>query len=325
MTNNNTTDLKSIESDVPDNVAFLCCASYEERCKSIALALDKSKVNSAFVFYDSKYVLTSVASEISGCFSNAEIKQMNLSNPIEVADVFAKTVENIQNREIENIIIDITTFTHESLLILLKILHSFKNVFKKIGCLYTGAGSYGGVSTPPEQKWLSKGCKDVRNVLGYPGILRPAAKTCLIILAGFELERAARLIELLEPDRIAIGNGLDPTNDAISDTMAYFRNKFNEWEKEYKNRICESFDFSCKNIISTVESINSLINSNPNDNYILIPLNTKLSTIASALAALQNPKIQVCYSIPEIYNIENYSTSSDKITFFELSDMIPFK
>jgi len=312
--------LASINHRIPDNIAFFCCASFEKRCKNISFALNESKVKYAYVFYDCAYTSSAVVSEISGRLPNCETKQVDMKNPIEVADIFAKVVEKIQNNKIENIVIDITTFTHEWLLILLKILRSYKNTFKQILCMYTGAESYGGTAVPPEQKWLSKGCKDVRNILGYPGILRPSEKICLILLAGFEMERATRLIELIEPDRIAIGHGIDPTNAKLKNTMDFFVKKFNEWKDEYRNRNCENFEFSCKNIFSAVKAIEDIIIKKPNDNYILVPLNTKLSTIASALVAFQNPKIQLCYSIPEEYNIENYSTPGNKITVFNLND-----
>jgi len=316
-----TVDFSSLNNHVPDNAAFLCFASFEERSKSIAMALDKSKNIGAYIYFDPMYTLAESPNAISEGFSQYEIKEASVHDPIKIADSFAKDVARLAEDKIKNIIIDITTFTHEALLILLKILYSYRRCFEHLVCSYTGAGSYGGETIPPEQKWLSKGCKDVRNVLGYPGVLKPAAKTCLIVLAGFELERATRLIELIEPDKIVIGNGIEPTNANHSGTMSYFRSRFEEWKNEYRGRNCETFDFSCKDILSTVESIRQLIEKNPDDNYILVPLNTKLTTVASALLALQKPQIQLCYSIPEIYNTNSYSTPGDKITVFDLNSI----
>lgn len=321
MADLSTIDLSDLNNYIDEDTAFLCWASFEFRGKTISLALDTAKTNASYIFYDCYYDATPAASEISEHLDCGELKLMDLSNPTRIADTFAKVIEEIRDNGIERITIDITTFTHESLLILLRILLLHKESFKQIRCLYTGAQDYGGTFVPPEQKWLSKGCKDVRNVVGYPGILRPSAKTCLIVLAGFELERATRLIELIEPDRIAIGNGIEPVNENLSDTVKYFRNRFDDWRKEYRNRNCESFEFSCKDIISTVALIEKIVGDAPNDNFILVPLNTKLSTIASALVAFRNPKIQLCYSIPEIYNMGNYSTPDSKITIFDLDNI----
>ncbi|GHU80799.1 hypothetical protein FACS1894191_6840 [Clostridia bacterium] len=314
-------DFSSLNSYVPNNSAFLCFASFEGRCKSTAMTLDKSKIADAYIYFDPTYTDATIPSDISRAFSHCEIKETILHDPIKIADSFSKVIDSLVEKGIENIITDITTFSHEALLILLKIQHSYRCHFKQLVCAYTGAGSYGGETTFPEQKWLSKGCKDVRNVLGYPGILKPASKTCLIVLAGFELERATRLIELIEPDRIAIGNGIEPTNANHTDTMSYFKNRFEEWKNEYRGRNCETFSFSCKDILATAESMRLLIEKNPDDNYILVPLNTKLTTVASALLAIQKPQIQLCYSIPEIYNTNNYSTPGDKITIFDLNSI----
>jgi hypothetical protein len=324
MSNITIVTAETIGSYMKRNVAFLGFASYEERSKSASVIIDSEKVDRAVVFYDEYYTPAIVASEIAAQYKHSSVKPLSISNPVLIADIFAKVIDDYHENGITALLIDITTFTHEALLILLKIIFTYKDHFTNIYCLYTGADSYGGLTTPPDQKWLSKGCKDVRNILGYPGMLKPSAKTCLVILAGFEIERATKIIEMLEPDRIILGNGIDPTSDSISKTMTYFRGKFDDWIKEYKSRACERFDFSCKDIQSTVQSLDNLLKSSPNDNYILIPLNTKLSTVAAASFALQNPKVQVCYSIPEIYNTENYSTSSNKISFFELKELSPF-
>ena len=74
--------------------------------------------------------------------------------------------------------------------------------------LYTPAKEYDpGVEL--EKKWLSGGIKGVRSVLGFPGELRPSRKSHLIILVGFEVERAGKLIESYEPSTLSLGIGDD--------------------------------------------------------------------------------------------------------------------
>lgn len=234
----------------------------------------------------------------------------------------AKVIEALANST-RNLLIDTTTFTHETLLILLRIVHLFRSSFDSVVCLYTGAGEYS-PGYDAENTWLSKGCKDVRNVIGFPGIIRPKEKTNLIILAGFELERATKLIELVEPDFLILGNGIEPVNPNISDTMAFFQSKYDSWKAEYKVIEKVDFDFSCRDIQKTVETLSSIISGAPNENYILVPLNTKLSTISTAIVALGNQKIQLCYAVPEVYNYGNYSTPDDKITAIDLKDFDVF-
>ena len=192
-----------------------------------------------------------------------------------------------------------------------------KEKFNSVYYLYNGADKYS-VSDELDKAWLSKGCKDVRNVIGYPGLMRPVAKNCLILLTGFELERATRLIELIEPDRLLLGNAEDPISSNNAELMQHFKNKFEVWKNNYNSINCSSFDFSCKDVEKTINILTDITNSNKEENFIIVPLNTKLSTIAAGIVAIQNKNIQVCYSIPETYNINNYSSPSSNVTVVSL-------
>jgi hypothetical protein len=233
-----------------------------------------------------------------------------------VADALAKAVDDIPS-SFESFVVDATTFTHESLLVLLRTIANNGNSFSSIKCLYTGAEDYS-VGDRTDNIWLSKGCKDVRNVIGYPGKLRPVAKTNLIILTGFEIERATKLIDLVQPDHLILGNGTDPVADKHKIAMNYFKERFTIWKREYKRSDVETFDFSCKDIENTVNTVQSIIDVKPEENFILVPLNTKLSTIAAAIVSFSNPRLQVCYSIPEVYNYDNYSIPGENVTIIDM-------
>jgi hypothetical protein len=47
-------------------------------------------------------------------------------------------------------------------------------------------------------------------------------------------------------------------------------------------------------------------------------LNTKLSTVGVALAAIENPEIQICYAEPEEYNTDGYSKPGKEVTVISL-------
>ena len=110
-----------------------------------------------------------------------------------------------------------------------------------------------------------------------------------------------------------------------SDKMAYFQGKFRIWQSEFKNIENSSFDFSCRDIKHTIQQIKGIISQRPNDNYILVPLNTKLSTIAATLVGIENRRIQLCYAIPEIYNVNNYAMPGDNATIVDLFEFQEFK
>jgi len=315
----NTVNKKDINSYIPDKFALLCSASFEERSTTIPLSLDKNKILLTKIFKSLKFNNQNATNIITDKLNDGEIIELDLSNPITVANILTNTIKELSSMKDISLLIDITTFTHEVLAMLLKLIHDNKQYFSSIFCLYNGASDYSNSKNiEVSQMWLTKGCRDVRNIVGYPGRLRPAEKTCLVIFTGFELERATRLIELLEPDKIVIGKGTDATDNNHNKAMEYFHNKFDEWKNNYKYSNCTDINFSCKNVDETIKIVTNLIANNPNDNFILVPLNTKLSTIAISIVALSNTRIQICYPIPEMYNTENYSSPGDNITIVDL-------
>lgn len=317
--------ISEIGQHIPDKCTLICCASFESRCLCIPKAVS-GRIEDVVIYRNSSVdIPLSIANRdnIKGYFSAATILDVPFDSPELVSDSMAKVVEKIADDK-RNVLIDTTTFTHETLLILLRTIYLFKASFDSVFCLYNGAGEYS-PAPDPENTWLSKGCKDVRNVIGFPGIIKPKEKTNLIILAGFELERATKLIELIDPDCLILGNGIEPVNEKISNTMTYFRSKYDIWKADYKVIEKTDFDFSCRDIEKTVETLSSIIAEAPDENYILVPLNTKLSTISTAIVALGNRKVQLCYAVPEIYNYDNYSTPGEKVTIINLKSFDIFR
>jgi hypothetical protein len=313
-----TVNKTEIDSKLPAKFAFICFASYEQRSITVPLSLDNTRISKTKVFRGLRVDNGSSLKKICSGIVNSEIIDLDFDDPVRVAENLTKTVKEIYSSEGVHLVIDITTFTHEILMMFIKLIYDNRQKFSSVFCLYNGAADYSNSKESGlNQMWLSKGCRDVRNVIGYPGKISPAAKTCLILLTGFELERATRLIELLEPDKLALGIGVNPTHDNHREAMEYFHTKFSEWKENYKNSTSKEFTFSCKEVGETIMAITSLISEQPDDNYIIVPLNTKLSTVAASIVALLNKKIQICYAIPEIYNTNNYSVPSENITVMD--------
>lgn len=317
----------NVRDILQDEYGLICFASFEDRCLTAPNALSGCRIKNTFVLVNigENSVIKSQqnAEKIVEIFPKTEIVEINLENPVMVAEQVIGIICKLEVANVKNLLLDISTFTHEVLLIMLRLLYE-KDVFASIICLYNGASDYS-VGDTIDQVWLSKGCRDVRNVIGYPGILKPSQKNHVILLAGFEVERATRLVELLEPDILSIGDGVEPTESKHEDSMSYFQKKFLAWENTFKNAITNTFTFSCCDIEKTVDLLISIIDQDPHMNYILVPLNTKLSTLAVGLVALGNHNIQVCYAIPETYNYIGYSRPSDNITLVELKNFKLFK
>jgi hypothetical protein len=309
--------------------AFICFSSFEQRSFTVPLSLDAKAIDIAFVLKSSDIQLGKSGSEnviqIQNHIKICELRELKLNNPVNVADIMTDIIREIIKKSIYSIVVDISTFTHETLLILLRLIYDNREKFYSIYCLYNGASKYSG-GDAPEKMWLSKGCNDVRNVIGYPGMLNPLEKTHLILLTGYEKERAIRLIEILEPDILSLGDGNEPIEANHEEAMKFFKGEFEneKWKNNFQGITCNTFTFSCRDVKKTIKILNNIVNCNSKKNYILVPMNTKLSTVAAAIVALRNPKIQVCYAVPEIYNINNYSEPSNNITIVKLNEIKEF-
>jgi hypothetical protein len=320
-----TIQASDLNTYLPEKNTLICCAGFEERSLTVSCNIDTERIEKTMVFVSQnapESVLNNRLAIIEKRFLNkTDVISTSYRNPILAANMIAKAVQAASDTRLKNLIIDITTFTHEMLLVLLRVVYDAREKFNNIICLYAGADRYS-VGQSPSQVWLSKGCRDVRNVIGYPGQLRPSAKTCLIVLAGFEFERTIRLVEQMEPERLMLGNGMDATSENHRSTIEYFNSKYCEWLKSYPKY--EMFEFSSKDIASTTLVIKKILAENPDDNYILVPLNTKLSTLAASMVALENRKIQLCYTIPELYNRDSYSSPGNSITVVDAKSFSVF-
>ena len=141
----------------------------------------------------------------------------------------------------------------------------------------------------------------------------------MIVLVGFEHERASRLIELTEPDSLYIGCGIISSQHITSEKHM---GPMKVFEAMYKSFVATRvnvniFEFSARDIESTINALNVIFEKTKKYNHIIVPMNTKISTIATGLIALQHPSIQLCYAEPEIYNFENYSVPDERIIGFQ--------
>jgi len=138
------------------------------------------------------------------------------------------------------------------------------------------------------------------------------------VLVGVEHERASRMISDMDPEYLFMGKGMSDqsTHQKHEMPMIYFYGLVQDMVSSRGNT--EEFEFSCIDPVKTSEIITNLCESNKENNNIIVPLNTKISTVGVALAALKNETIQVCYAEPEHYNYERYSEPDDYVRLFNI-------
>jgi len=287
--------------------AFICSSSFERRCYSVASHIDCGQFGAIVIGYNKRQVYEAgknmhiLVKQLGG----ARLREMELveSDPLRTEDSIHAIINDVIEEGRTRLLIDISTFTREQLLILINQLYKQKRRIKTVVLAYTGASQYS-LGDKAEHIWLSHGVRNVRSVDGFPGSLVPKRKNHLIILLGFETDRAARLIEQVEPSILSIGSG--PINSSISKehyrVNEYFRRKL---VATYAN--VHQFEFPPNDPANTRKAIGAQINKFPGSNILVAPMNTKLSTVGAALLAFEQPDVQLVYAQPDIYNYTRYS------------------
>jgi len=159
--------------------------------------------------------------------------------------------------------------------------------------------------------------------LGFPGEFLPSKKLHLIVLVGFEHERAKAVIERFEPTVLTLGIG--EVSQSVSAGHYATNQKFFDEVKRFVDMrtsvysAIETFQFSGIDPILTRDIVLSQVDRISGCNTVICPMNTKISTLGVGLAAIKNRSLQVCYSRAITYNEIGYSTPSQQVTLFRIN------
>lgn len=304
--------LSELISEPVDADVLVCSASFEERSASVPLHVNPDEFETALVFRSSQveHSAEPALNRIRRRFPRrAHLVSFEGNNPISFADAaHGAIVKRLRNSR--RVLVDVTTFTHENLLILLRILRHTRPELP-VTVAYAAAGAY----LTDASEWLSRGYSDVRSVLGFPGEIRPKWPGHLITLVGYETERAERLIRSYEPARLTLGR-CHP--GGVIEERFHDRNVrlHNELSRLYAE--VHRFEFACNDPLVARDHILARVDEEPALNAIVAPMNTKLSTVGAALAAFERPRIQICYVPAREYNEKGYSSSGNKCYLYRL-------
>jgi hypothetical protein len=296
---------------------FILNAGFESRSNSVVKNLysnfshqvlicqiDKSGKNTKPILLDSELVKNSTLHEV----------ELSTISPIEIADTLLNAISLIPLGSEKNpkIAIDVTCFTHEVLLILLKVIDLH---FQKceLFFFYTQAKSYD-TDNSAVHKDLSYGVREIRSILGYSGTKTPSKATHLILLAGFEVERALSIISNVEPSKISIGYGDNTSIDAAVQKTNFEAAHEIGRRSGYEN--VQEFSFPPFDCVKTKQALEKIVVSS-DDNAVIVPMNTKVSTIGAALLVKDYPKVQLIYGLAEAYNTTSYSVGQTVSFWFK--------
>lgn len=316
------TKLSEINNTLSSKVSLLVCSSsFEDRWYQIAKNIDTDKL-------DSIAILQKSVEQPSWDTGIQEIEQVhgNKYNIINIeslkpADLWKILINEllplIQKQKLTTLV-DITTLTHEVVAFLVALIKA-NNFSSKVILAYSGASKYF-VSEVRSDWWLSRGVKDIRSILGFPGLVRPSKMSHLIILVGFETERAKELIIQYEPSSISLGIGIEPYSEEFYEKNTWNKNQLEVFIQSVGSTVkkVSEFKFSCSDYESAKTAILSETDKFEDCNITIAPMNTKVSTVAASSAALENEALKLCYVEPMEYNKEFYSSSGETLTLIQI-------
>lgn len=319
---------------------LICSASFEKRCQSFLKNCPTNKLSYSIVCHTVEF-----QSEISDNLKNIQEFLTNANIQFKLIDLYHKdSIKStdkivtfldkiIFEKNIQKVIIDITTFTHEMTLILLWL---FKERYNKIDVTfaYSNAGDYNpstkNIDSDKEEekgksdKWLSKGIDEIRSVLGYPGTLLPAKSTHIVIVVGYEYDRALSIISEMEPSSLSLAFG---KSESVTTTEKHrgARENFESVAKDALSFLPEekrlTFDVSCNNPKAAKAELEEHLESKKNiigdKNIVIFAMNNKVSTLGVGLLALERKNIQLCYAPALIYNYIDYSSQGNDCYLFD--------
>ncbi|EMS70531.1 hypothetical protein [Ruminiclostridium cellobioparum] len=299
---------------------FICAAGFENRSYIIPTALATIEIPNSIIFYINDFYIENInnADKIYSIL-NSNFKQrveLKYNNPSFSYKAIKEVIENNLNgiNISGKILIDITTFSHEHLLMFIKIISEYQNLTDKIVFCYLESKEYSIDEKDYDKKWLTKGIKEVRTIIGYPGNFDPSKENHLLIIMGFENERTKKIIEIFDYEHITLING------AIEESI---NNEHYAINKSKCNNLIELFpninniEVSVIDIIKCKKHIEAYLDIYNNCNNVIIPMNNKISTIACGLLGISNKDIQLSYISAEVYNKFNYSMHGENVHMFK--------
>jgi hypothetical protein len=310
----------ALSEQLKGSIALVSCLSFEERSLSVVKAAMSAGLRRWLVIVneDIETDITSIRDEAEAIAAKAglEIEYMWASkkNPLLLVDALINLSEKALPNEQYYWIADITTMTHEMLLILVAAVDEGVTPWKNLQLVYNVAGAYSGDDTPNE-KWISRGIHEVRSVIGYPGAWSPGEQTVLVALPGFDSDRMRQMVEEIEPDQLIVGIACP-----VGERHAWSEDKNRGIaEQLLETRKGATFDYPALDPLGAIDAVLNAL-QDATGNVLLAPLNSKISTAALGVLVRRKPEWQICYAPAFIYNLK-YATPSDRFLTCSLDEI----
>lgn len=280
---------------------YITTSGWEDRSfLSADSTFKKHSIGNTIVFYTEEY-----QEKTAKNFS--KIKQLSNNNNAQFTEVqlilsdhklkwqkILKCLERVRNA---TVLLDITTMPRD---IIWYVLHFLMGKNCEISVIYGSPKKYG--------DWLSKDPGKPILLYNHSGITKLENQTALLIVSGFDVERASQLIQYYEPKKTYL---------ALQSGEKYENHKKNiEKNIKYLSGLCEieSFQFdSFSNDGGYRELVDKTHGFVHKYNVIASSLGPKPSAVALFRLNLKFPEIALCYVPSTTYNTEDYTSGLESI------------
>lgn len=310
--------IKEVSNGIPPiegnkDDTFIVCTSFEDRTTAVVNKLSKEyKVSKSFVFkYDEKGKTNLREQNFQRIMNNLSVYSENVypiicdhHNPLDGMDKFQSLCNDIGiNLDGTNITVDMTTFTKQYLLVLLKFIE--KQNPKSVRLLYTEPEDY-------SVKWkkpLSYGLIDIVSVPTYGGHFYPEKENLLILQLGYEGDRAYGIWERFNPHKTLILIGRPSFRDSWEGRVEKFNEKLISKLPEDSIIYIPTLD-----PFEVSKALDKLIDQYlKRFNIYLSPLGPKPQVTGAYLSIRKHPDVQIIYAIPKSHEEEYFSKKVGKI------------
>lgn len=217
--------------------------------------------------------------------------------------------ESFSELKDKKVVIDFSIMIKPYIFILLKYLLCERNM-EKIYLLYTEPASYHKLrlkkvfknKNQEDSEYFTKGTVKIGEVPTYSGKQELTKKSALVVLLGFEGERAVQVFNKVSPDLTIPVNGFPAYRPEFKDISILSNEELLKDSEIMKELMYAPANdpFETKNTLEEIYSKHS-----ENYNISVSPLGTKPMAIGSCLFALEHSDIRIIYPYPIKYNIKS--------------------
>lgn len=294
--------------------------SAEERSTRVAEILREAgtQVNQNVVFCFNE-VISSIQDAKDDFLANYSLKQskmlpfdcelLNVENGIKS---FCQNFKSAQALTTEKkILIDISTFIKPYFYCLLKLLKQECNI-QEIYITYTEPASYG--RPLGESFAFTRGLDHVGEIPSFHGFADIDKRNMLVIMLGFEGQRALEVLRSVQPDKTLVINGFPAYRSEFKDvSLISNKNVIREGECLPELRFSSASD-----PFETYRTLEKLYSDwSESYNFSLAPLGPKPMALGACLFALQHDDARILYAYPQGY-VQKVAEKYGKTWMYEI-------